>query len=140
MIEPTLLHENSRQPERPRVPQRSQVAYPLDQQSVEAIKRGLEGPDPTVEVNTSISNPFRVTDPAVYLVDASGDTVTMNLPQLEGVQKGVRYDFKKTDSSTNNVILDGFENETIDDATTLNITTQHENVTIVSDGNNWRIV
>ena len=47
---------------------------------------------------------------------------------------------KKTDSSTNSVVITRAGSETIDGGTTVTLIHQHESVTLVSDNSNWFIV
>lgn len=73
-----------------------------------------------------------------YSVSASGGAVTANLPTAVGCA-GKEFFVKKTDSSANTVTLDPNGSETINGAATLALSTQHEGVSIESDGTNWFI-
>jgi hypothetical protein len=75
----------------------------------------------------------------IYLCSASGGAFTANLPTAVG-NGGKIFRFKKTDSSTNAVTVDGSGTETIDGATTFVLNAQYESVTVLSDGTNWLVV
>lgn len=75
----------------------------------------------------------------VVLVDASGAARTITLPDAAG-NTGRVYHVKKTDASSNAVIIDGDGADTIDGAATHSITTQYESRTVVSDGANWHVI
>lgn len=75
----------------------------------------------------------------VILCDASGGAFTVTLPAASGVT-GIIYHIKKMDSSGSAVTIDGNGAETIDGATTIDLTLQYESVTIVSDGTSWHII
>ena len=73
----------------------------------------------------------------VILVDATSGDVTITLP---AVSSGLHYYIKKTDSSSNKVIVDGDGSETIDGSTTQDIISQYDAMEIVSDGTSWSII
>jgi len=75
----------------------------------------------------------------VYLCNATGGAITINLPAAAGVTSRI-YHIKKIDSSANTVTIDGSGAETIDGATTVVLTAQYESRLIVSDGSNWHIL
>lgn len=71
------------------------------------------------------------------LIFASGSAFTITLYTASG-NSGRIIRIKKTDSSTSNIItIDGNASETIDGALTTTLTTQYEEVGLVSDGSNW---
>ena len=89
---------------------------------------------------------FSVTDSSilgvnysVILVDATSGEVTLTLPTV-ATSVGVKLDVKKIDSTENNVIIDGSGSETIDGVTTQTLSSQYENLTIVSNGTEWFIL
>ena len=94
-------------------------------------------PVTTVVSSTPYSAAF-VTGYPVLLVNAASASVTVNLPTA--VSNSASYTIKKTDSSTNTVIIDGSGSETIDGGTTATLTIQYESITIVSDNTNWHII
>ena len=71
------------------------------------------------------------------LADATSAAVTYTLPLAV---TGVQIDIKKTDSSSNAVIIDGSGAETIDGATTATLGGQYDSVTVSSDETSWHIV
>ncbi len=74
----------------------------------------------------------------VILADADTDDLTIALPAAASSNKRVIVIKKIT--AANNVITDGNASETIDDATTLTLTTQYTSITIVCDGTSWHII
>lgn len=75
----------------------------------------------------------------VVLCNATSGNITVTLPASVNNARRV-YHIKKTDSSSNTVIIDGNASETIDDGTTATLTTQYESIKIVCDGSNWQIL
>lgn len=91
-------------------------------------------------VNNSATD-LTVTDGnTVVLASASAGGVTITLPSAGGSNKNRMIVVKKTDSTSNGVVIDPNGSETIDGDTTLTITTENASVMIVSDGSNWSIV
>ena len=89
--------------------------------------------------------PSFTTKTTTYTVTASDDSVagnatggafTLTLPTAVG-NDGKIFRLGKTDSSTNAVTVDGNGSETIRGQTTFRLSTQHEWITIQSDGANW---
>ena len=74
----------------------------------------------------------------IILANATSGAITITLPPADPY-KGVAFTIKKTDA-TNNVTIDGDGSETINGAATYVLTTQHEVVTVVSDGSGWHII
>lgn len=85
------------------------------------------------------ASPYPASANETLLVNASGGSITVNLPAA-AVASGREINVKKTDATGNSVILDGNLAETIDGAATQSITTQYESLRVVSDGSNWHIV
>ena len=77
-------------------------------------------------------------DEAVILTTSSGGNVTITLYAASG-NSGKIIQVKKM-VAANSVIVDGNSSETIDGATTVTITAQYYNLTIVCDGSNWHII
>ena len=73
------------------------------------------------------------------LVNASGGSRTVNLPAASG-STGKIFIIKKTDSSSNNVVIDPNASETIDGSSTFTFNAQYRAVTIQCDGSNWHII
>lgn len=74
------------------------------------------------------------------LVDASGGNITISLPSASDAENKGVFEIKKTDSSSNLVIIDGNGSETIDGSTTVTINVQYEAISIVSNGTEWFIL
>jgi hypothetical protein len=72
------------------------------------------------------------------IVKVSGNT-TLTLPAAAS-SSGVEFTIKKTDSNATTVTLDGNASETIDGATTFDITEQYASYTVVCDGTSWLIL
>jgi len=72
----------------------------------------------------------------IVLVDASSGAVTVTLPSPKA---NAIINIKKIDSSTNVVTIDG-NGANIDGQASIQITTQYESYTLVSDGSNWWII
>ena len=86
-------------------------------------------------VVTSISSLYTAgADDNVILCDG---TFTVTLPTAVGIT-GKEYNIKNIGSGT--VTIDGDGSETIDEATTLDITVQYDSKRVVSDGSNWFII
>ncbi|MEK9769271.1 MAG: hypothetical protein VW683_10160, partial [Betaproteobacteria bacterium] len=104
-------------------------------------------PNATLTVNGSMSLPIEsisATDTLddtnhTVLVDASGGSRTVNLPAASG-STGKIFIIKKTDSSSNNVVIDPNGAETIDGSSTFTFNSQYRAVTIQCDGSNWHII
>lgn len=89
---------------------------------------------------TSISSSTTADATAVvWLVNATGGSVTLTLPTAASAQRRV-YHVKKTDSSLNTVIVAGNGAETIDGSNTQSLIAQYESIQIVSDGTAWYIL
>jgi len=87
------------------------------------------------------STPYNVVPTSgstVYLVDASGGSVTMNLPTAVG--NTAMYSIKKIDSSVNTVIMDASTTETIDGELTQTIMFQWTAISLINNNANWFIL
>lgn len=73
------------------------------------------------------------------LGDATSAGFTITLPAAASVA-GKRLRFKKIDSTTNIVLIDGNASETIDGALTFSLSYQNQELDIQSDGTNWQII
>jgi len=71
------------------------------------------------------------------LVDATAGDVTITLP---AAQTGLVLNCKKTDISSNAMIIDADGAETIDGELTQQTITQNATLTVQSDGSNWHII
>jgi hypothetical protein len=74
-------------------------------------------------------------------VDATAGAVTIALPAVASTRVGKVYSVKKVDASGNAASLNPNASETIDgSATTLDITTQWQSITILNTGAGWLVV
>ena len=90
-----------------------------------------------VNVNTTPYTIVPITGVYVYLVDASGGSITMNFPTAIG--NTALYTVKKVDNSANTVILDPNGAQTLDGQATQTIRFQNTSVDIYSDNANLYI-
>lgn len=79
-------------------------------------------------------------DIRVFLCDATSGTINLTLPNPVTVGKGWRVGAKKVDSSANPVIFLPDGSETIDGASSSNITSQYGALELITDGLNWFVV
>lgn len=89
-------------------------------------------------IQTKAANYTAVVTDGIILVDASGGPVTITLYSGANIGNTLFLAIKKIDSSGNAVTIDGEGSETIDDAASVSLTTQHEIVRLIPDGTNWR--
>jgi hypothetical protein len=73
------------------------------------------------------------------LCDATSAGFTITLPPVAQATNGFEISFKKIDVTTNLITLDGNGSETIEGRTTFLLYDQNDIVTILCDGNNWRV-
>jgi hypothetical protein len=98
-------------------------------------------------VNTPTDNPLSLDQHDIVLINASGGARIVNLPSAAGIV-GRHYTIKKTDNSTNLVkIFTSPTTQTIDGQDSqgpagyaYSLTNQNQEVRIVSDGSNWKIL
>ena len=88
----------------------------------------------TITAATATTNYQRVN-----LCNAASNNIVITL-QAASNQRGIVYNFKKTDATANTITLDANGTETIDGQLTQVIPSQWDNLTIVSDGSNWFII
>jgi hypothetical protein len=120
------------------------LAVSLDQGGGSYASRGtafstLKSQSKYLSVKSKTTTYTLVNTDDVILADASSTAFTLTLPTASGITGKVFF-IKKTDSSVNEVTIDGDGSETIDEGTTLVISVQYACVTIVSDGTNWHII
>jgi len=75
----------------------------------------------------------------INLGDATSAAFTYTLPTAVG-NSGLELVFKKTDSSSNAITVDGDGSETIDGEITIDLEFQNDFIKIISDGTNWQII
>jgi len=83
----------------------------------------------------SISGTHTITGGTVFLCDGSGGAFTITLPAAASYLH--RLITVKRTSATGTITVDGNGSETIDGAASVDLTSQYERLTIVSDGANW---
>lgn len=88
----------------------------------------------TVDIDTGLT-----ASDYLVLVDATAAAVTVDLPPAAS-KEGYQIVVKKIDASANVVTVDASASETIDGATTKDLSSQYESVTVASDGTEWWIV
>lgn len=103
---------------------------------------GADGADGSVyEVVQQTSASYTETDTTgikTIECDCTSNAITINLATAVG--STLELTVVKTDSSANAITIDGFSSQTINGATTATITTQHQSLTIQSNGSGWRVV
>lgn len=82
---------------------------------------------------------FTAASETVYECDATSAAFIATLPSAASTS-GRMYTFKKTDSSTNKITIDGNASETIDGIITYPLIERNQSVTIQSNGTNWNII
>lgn len=98
-----------------------------------------QGGSSTKEI-TSVSANYTVqTSDQVILVTTGSSDRTMTLPTAASMNKK-ELTFKKVDSGTGDVILDGNGSETIDGNLTLTISGQYTYLTFICDGTKWHVI
>ncbi len=112
-------------------------ATPLDIAALvnRVLKRNIQFPDQTFTAGTHAVTALMRT----LLGNAAAGAVDFNLLSAVGV-KGMRFTFKKVDSTGNPLNLAAAGGETIDGAATATLTDPNQALSIESDGANWRIV
>jgi len=97
-------------------------------------------PVPLVVVSvSSTDSPYSITTANTVLANATGGTTTVILPASLG-KSGIVLNIKKTDSTSNAVVVDGHGLDTIDGSLTFSLTRQWENLSVQCNGYNWYIL
>jgi hypothetical protein len=107
----------------------------------------LPTPHSYLQSNGSVAFPITSTESNLILTDAhytvlvnaSGGSRTITLPSASGID-GRIYVVKKTDSSTNVVVIQPQTGQTIDGASSISLSTQYATVMLQAYGGNWYIV
>ncbi len=116
---------------------RNELDYKLAQASLPPTTIAWSG---KFTVHTIVSDaPTLLPTNQVLLVDATAGNFTITLPTAVG-DKGRHYVFKRIDSTSNTVTIDGLGVEEIDSDLTVSIDLEDEVVQIVNDGANWWII
>jgi hypothetical protein len=74
-----------------------------------------------------------------YPCDATAGAIVVTLPAASG-NSGKVVKVKKTDTSTNAVIIDGSSTETIDGALKFALYRQYQTIHLICDGSNWHVL
>lgn len=88
---------------------------------------------------TKTGNATITTSERLVYADTASGTITLTLPAAAVVTANTVYSFEKTTAS-NTLTIDGSGSETIDGATTVDLTANRARLDIVSDGNAWSSV
>jgi len=107
---------------------RSRLAAPISKEILDTIYFS-----PNV---VTVSSNYTASRGDIVLADASGGAITITLP---APQANAIVNVKKIDSSTNAVTVDG-GGANIDGQASIQMTTQYESYTFISDGSNWWII
>jgi len=107
---------------------RSRLACPISKEILDTVYFS-----PNV---VTVSSNYTASRGDVVLADASGGAITITLPPP---QANAIVNVKKIDSSTNPVTVDG-GGANIDGQASVQITTQYESYTFISDGSSWWII
>ena len=99
---------------------------------------GGSAPSVTVSspsVDQTLSAPSGIEEAYIYTPTTD---INVNLVAAATCGSGFKYQIKNR--STNTITIDPNGSETIDGSTTLNISTQEANLTLITDGSNWFII
>lgn len=86
----------------------------------------------------STTQTLAITTDQFVKLSASGGAFTVTLPTASG-NTGYIFILQKTDSTFNQITIDGNGSETINGNLTRKLSTQYETLKIISDGTNWLI-
>lgn len=92
-------------------------------------------PNPVIHVNSG----FTASTDSVLLANASAQTMVITLPLAEN-SVSTKITVKKIDSTANRVTIEPQGAETIDGASTLELSIPNLSATIVCDGFNWYVI
>ena len=90
----------------------------------------------SISSNTVISNPAS-SDSWIIYNSTSATAISVTLPTAVGIA-GMRYDIKRSGLGT--VTVNTTSSQTIDSLSSIVMTSQYSNLTVVSDNSNWIIV
>lgn len=108
--------------------------------NMDIIDTAIKNASGSTRATSSTPDTISTTDANnTVLVDASGGAFTVNLLAAATAMAGFTITIKKVDTSANTVTIDGNGSETIDGALTYVIGGIYQDVTLISDGTNWRI-
>jgi len=87
----------------------------------------------------STDTTITLTSDKLVRCNATSANITVTLPAASGVE-GKKAAIKKTDSSVHTIIIDAYEGELINGATTLVISYQNSTAMLVSNGTSWDVI
>jgi len=89
---------------------------------------------------TTVVGPYFITaaDDSV-LADATGGSISVLLP-ASASSNGRLLHVKKIDASANTVVVQGRPGELVEDAASLPLIRQGENLMLICDGSQWRVL
>jgi len=102
---------------------------------VDAIVESIGGNYDTVVVTDN----YAASTERVILVNALSKDITITLPEATSSEH-ITYYIKKIDSSGHSVIIDGYDNDTIDENLTVSITIQYMCLKVMCDSVEWWII
>jgi hypothetical protein len=88
----------------------------------------------SITANTTLTTAHHMID-----ADATSGSIVVTLPTAASIS-GTEYGFRKSDSGSSVVRIDGYGTEKINGDATVDISTQYETMVIQSDGTNWIIL
>lgn len=94
---------------------------------------------PAFSVRTVTADSGLTSSDYLVLVDATAGDTTVTLPPASS-KEGAALVVKKTDSSTNVVIVEGSAADTVDGQVNQELLNQYDAVTVASDGTEWWII
>ena len=121
------------------ITENNQDYYTKDQvytkDEVDAIVESIGGNYDTVVVTDN----YTASTERVILVNALSKDITITLPEATSSEY-ITYYIKKIDSSGHSVIIDGYENDTIDENLTVSMTVQYMCLKVMCDSVEWWII
>jgi len=121
------------------ITENNQDYYTKDQvytkDEVDAIVESIGGNYDTVVVTDN----YTASTERVILVNALSKDITITLPEATSSEY-ITYYIKKIDSSGHSVIIDGYENDTIDENLTVTIAVQYMCLKVLCDSVEWWII
>ena len=102
--------------------------------SIAAVSKGITGETDSKSANYTVDSDD---EGKVISMNASGTARTVTLPDLSSGDNGFTLTVVKTDSSSNNVTIDGHSSDTINGETTYDLEQEHEAVILKWNGTAW---
>lgn len=101
---------------------------------------GESGGIPNHNVVSITSATYSATiDNDIINCNCTSNAITISMPTAVG-NGGKQIVVRKSDSTTNNVVVEGNLSETINGALNISLTQQYTSVSLVSDGANWMVI